>query len=90
MRVYQTENHKVQYLDRYKKNRTQELNNNKNADKVTISSKALNIKDIQKELAGLPEIRKEKVQLLKEQIQGGTYQVSARAIASKILNPGLE
>lgn len=90
MRVYQTESHKVQYLENYKKNRLKEQNINKNTDKVLISNKALNIKDVQEELAKIPELREEKVQYFKEQLQKGTYRVPARAIASKILNYGLE
>ncbi|MFY9394799.1 MAG: flagellar biosynthesis anti-sigma factor FlgM [Halanaerobiales bacterium] len=90
MRIYQTESRKIQYLEKYKKNPLQEQNISKNADKVLISNKALNIKDIQKELAQIPEIREDRVKELKEQVQKGTYRVPARAIASKILNYGLE
>jgi negative regulator of flagellin synthesis FlgM len=92
MRIYKTDNHKVQYLENYKRNRFQEQNVNKIADKdkVTISHKALNIKDIQQEMARIPEIREDRVKELKEQVQKGTYRVPARAIASKILSFDLE
>lgn len=92
MRIYKTDNHKVQYLDNYTRNRFQEQNINKatDKDKVIISHKALNIKDIQQELVRIPDIREDRVKELKEQVQKGTYRVPARAIASKILNYGLE
>lgn len=90
MRIYQTDNKKVHYLERYKENKFKSQTMEKNSDKVVISKKALNIKDVEKELAKIPELREEKVQALKNQIQNGTYQVSARSIAAKIMNNGLE
>lgn len=90
MRVYQTNNQKIRHLETYKKNDLKSQVTEKSSDKIVISKKALNIKDIKKDLAKIPEIRKEKVQALKQQIQTGAYRVSAQAIASKIINNDLE
>ncbi|MTI59256.1 MAG: flagellar biosynthesis anti-sigma factor FlgM [Firmicutes bacterium] len=90
MRVYQASNQKVRYLDNNKQNKFKAQGAGKGSDKVLISKKALNIKDLQQDLAKIPEIREEKVQALKEQIQSGTYQVSARSIAQRLLNNDLE
>lgn len=86
MRIGQANNEKVRYLDNNKKNTLKSQTVDKGSDKVLISKKALNVKDIQKKLSKISEIREEKVQILKDQVQAGTYQVSAQAIAHKLLN----
>lgn len=85
MRINQTQNQQVNkvHLDKLKKLNCRYYE--KRTDQVTISSKALNIKGLKLELKKLPEVREEKVQMLKEQIQHGTYEVSSRAIVQKLM-----
>ncbi|MDI3547016.1 MAG: negative regulator of flagellin synthesis FlgM [Halanaerobiales bacterium] len=84
MRINQTQNHK---LSQVKLNKLKETNIQKSeikSDRITISKKALDIKQIKKELAKVPEVREEKIKDLKQKIQLGTYIVPAQAIINKL------
>lgn len=54
-------------------------------DQVELSPQALEINKYRAELKKLPEIRYEKVQQLKEQINNGSYQPSAEKIAAAMI-----
>lgn len=54
-------------------------------DKVELSPQALEANKYRAELKNLPNLREEKVQQLKEQINNGTYQASAKQIAAGII-----
>jgi negative regulator of flagellin synthesis FlgM len=55
------------------------------ADAVSVSSKGQEIGKALQALAGLPDVRADKVAALKAQIEAGTYQVSGRDIAESLL-----
>ena len=54
-------------------------------DMVTMSSKAKDFTVAKKALANTPDIRADKVQSIKAQIDAGTYNVSGMDVANKIL-----
>jgi negative regulator of flagellin synthesis FlgM len=58
-------------------------------EKVNLSTKAKDVQAIKNALAGVPEIREEKVQELKNRIEAGTYNVSGEKIAAKIVGESL-
>lgn len=86
MRIYQTNNQKVRELNSHKMKCQKKPINEQGSDKITISPQALNVKELKKDLAQIPDLRMERVQDLRKQIQLGTYQVSGQAIAIKIFN----
>ena len=55
-------------------------------EKVSLSSTSRDVKLAKKAIENSPDIRKERVQRLKEQIKQGTYNVSGEKIAEKMLN----
>ncbi|MEB3222221.1 MAG: flagellar biosynthesis anti-sigma factor FlgM [Candidatus Sericytochromatia bacterium] len=55
------------------------------SDAVSVSSKGQEIGKALQALAGLPDVRADKVAALKAQIEAGTYQVSGRDIAESLL-----
>jgi len=55
-------------------------------EKVSLSSTSRDIKLAKKAIEDSPDIQKEKLQRLKEQIKQGTYDVSGEKIAEKMLN----
>lgn len=55
------------------------------SDAVSVSSKGQEIGKALQTLAGLPDVRADRVEALKAQIQAGTYQVSGRDIAESML-----
>jgi len=58
-------------------------------EKVSLSSTAIDFQKAQKAVEGLPDVRKEKVQQLKDQIQAGRYDVNGEEIAEKMLSESL-
>jgi negative regulator of flagellin synthesis FlgM len=71
-------------------NLNQQDNNNVNkktkSDQVSISNEAKEIQNIKETLENKPEIRQEKVDQIKNQIQNGNYQVDSQKIAEKIIS----
>ena len=67
-----------------------EINTNKNGhsseERVELSHKASYLNKIREIVQKTPDIRKEKVALLKEKIATGSYNVSSKEIADKMLN----
>jgi negative regulator of flagellin synthesis FlgM len=55
------------------------------AAKVSLSSSATTIKQIQDELANVPDVRMEKVEQIKAEIAAGSYSRSPDEIASKMI-----
>jgi negative regulator of flagellin synthesis FlgM len=53
-------------------------------EKVSISSISRDVKLAKKAIEELPDVREEKVRVLKDQIEQGTYKVSGEKIAEKI------
>jgi len=58
-------------------------------EKVDLSTKARDVHSIKNALAGVPDIREEKIQELKNRIDAGTYNVSGEKIAGKIVGESL-
>lgn len=55
------------------------------SDAVSVSSQGQEIGKALQALAGVPDVRAEKVAALKAQIEAGTYHVSGREIAESVL-----
>lgn len=58
-------------------------------EKVSLSSTARDFQKIEKAIDELPDVREEKVQTLKAQIEAGTYEVNAEKIAEKMVSESL-
>jgi len=53
-------------------------------ERVDLSSKAKEIQQIKQIIAETPEVRMDKVQELKQQIDAGKYQIDAQKVADKL------
>lgn len=60
------------------------------SDNVTISQKSKDVSEMTLTLKSMPEVRADKIAELKERIANGTYNVSAKDVAAKIVNTALE
>ena len=58
-------------------------------EKVDLSTKAKEIQQAKVEVAKLPDVREEKVQEIKSQVDKGTYNVSGEKIADKMVNESI-
>ena len=57
----------------------------KDGDQIKISDEAIDFQHALKKLKDVEEIRTEKVEAIKAQIQAGTYEISGEKIAEKML-----
>ena len=55
-------------------------------DSVTLSDSARSMATARTAVQNAPDVRQQKVADIKQQLSDGTYQVSSRALASKLLN----
>jgi negative regulator of flagellin synthesis FlgM len=55
------------------------------SDKVELSSKALDLKKIQMKTMSFPDVRPEKVEQIKTQLDSGTYNISPAKIAERLI-----
>lgn len=60
------------------------------SDEVSISEKGKDVSEMTRTLKEMPDVRADKVADLKERITNGTYNISGKDIASKIINTALE
>ncbi len=60
------------------------------SDEVSISEKGKDVSEMTRTLKEMPDVRAYKVADLKERIANGTYNISGKDIASKIINTALE
>ena len=60
------------------------------SDEVSISEKGKDVSEMTRTLKDMPDVRADKVADLKERIANGTYNISGKDIASKIINTALE
>jgi len=60
-------------------------NSTSGVDHVSISEKSREIQKLKSVIASTPDVRKEKVEELKEKIEKGEYKVSPRELAKRIL-----
>jgi len=58
-------------------------------DKVALSNRARQIQDIKKNMKSIPDIREEKVAMIKDQIEKGTYKIDGKKIAEKMIHNAL-
>jgi negative regulator of flagellin synthesis FlgM len=58
-------------------------------DKVNISSKVLQMKEIDQAVEAVPDVRADKVAELEQKLKNGTYQADYGTIADKLLSPDL-
>jgi negative regulator of flagellin synthesis FlgM len=59
------------------------------SDTVVLSDTAKKIQETQTQLKAIPDVREDKVALLKEQIENGTYEIDEEKIADKMLKDSL-
>jgi flagellar biosynthesis anti-sigma factor FlgM len=64
---------------------SKEGNQDSNAAKVTVSPSAATLNSIQEDLAKLPDVRIEKVEEIRKEIESGQYLRPADQIASKMI-----
>lgn len=57
-------------------------------DQIQISSQARSFQVAMKAIQEVPEVRQEKVEAIKQQIESGTYRPSAQDIARKMMGRG--
>lgn len=57
-----------------------------NRDQFTLSGAAGDYQTVRKALAGIPDIRSDKVNAIKARIEANTYHVDAGDVAAKMLN----
>ncbi len=60
------------------------------SDAVNISEKGKDVSEMTRTLKEMPEVRADKIADLKARIANGTYNVSAKDIAEKIINTALD
>jgi negative regulator of flagellin synthesis FlgM len=58
-------------------------------DRVELSQKAKDLQEAKKLLNEMPDVREEKVALLKKQIEDGSYRVDGEKVAGKMLEESL-
>jgi negative regulator of flagellin synthesis FlgM len=58
-------------------------------DTVVISDTAKRIQEAQKQIQTIPDVRADKVAELRSQIENGTYEIKADAIAGKMIKESL-
>lgn len=65
------------------------LRSSEKTDKVTLSSRAKEIKLAKRLIELVPDIREEKVAEIKQKIKNGTYKIDGEKIAAKLIEEGL-
>ncbi len=96
MKISDVKDTNAQMIQQYQRNDTMRQNSDKQVsgaavpeEKVDLSTTARDVQQIKSALAKLPEIREEKVQELKKQVEAGTYNVSGDKIADKMVGESL-
>jgi len=59
-------------------------------DKVELSSQAMDLKKMQQQAMSTPDVRTEKVDNIKLQVDNGNYKINTEQIAEKLIQEGLE
>lgn len=59
-------------------------------DKVELSSRAVDLKEMQAAAMASPDVRPEKVEQIKMQIDNGTYKISSEKIAEQLIEEAME
>ena len=61
-----------------------------NKDEVILSPRAAEVQRLKKLVNDVPDVRQEKIDAIKKQIETGTYNVSARSVAKSIIDLHIE
>ena len=59
------------------------------AERVSLSERARQVQRLRKLLEGIPEVRMERVEELRERLAQGTYRVDGRRVARRLLSESL-
>ena len=59
-------------------------------DKVILSPRATEVQRLKKLANDVPDVRQEKIDAIKRQIETGTYNVSAKSVAKSIIDSHIE
>ncbi len=97
MKVSNTRNPAGEIIHLYEKNSQPAADSNKQIngtapvpeEKVSLSEQARDVQNIKKAINELPDVRHEKVDALKKEIQQGTYDVNGEKIAQKMIGESL-
>lgn len=60
------------------------------SDKVELSSEALNLKEMEIKTMSFPDIRPEKVEQVKTQLNSGAYHIAPEKIAERLIEEAME
>lgn len=85
MKINKTDNILGIFFNRKNSKIDNNINSNKK-DKLEFSDKAKDFQIAMDKFNKLPEIRKDKVERLKKQVQSGTYNIEGKKIAEKIMD----
>jgi negative regulator of flagellin synthesis FlgM len=97
MKVSNIKDISAQVVQQYQKSDNFTANSDKQAattiptpeEKVDLSTMAKDIQQAKNALSKLPDVREEKVQQIKSQVEKGTYNVSAEKIAGKMVEESI-
>ena len=96
MKVSEIRNQTNEIIQQYKANEKADAGSDKQVsgnvvpeEKVTLSTKARDVQRVKEAVDKLPDVREEKVQEIKDQIDQGTYSVSGDKIAEKMVGESL-
>jgi flagellar biosynthesis anti-sigma factor FlgM len=96
MKISDVKDTNAQMIQQYQRNNDMHQNSDKQVgaalvpeEKVDLSTKARDVQQIKNALVKLPDVREEKVQELKKEIEAGTYNVSGDKIAEKMVGESL-
>ncbi len=97
MKISDVKDLSSQMVQQYQKNDNYVVNSDKqNAgaatiteEKVNLSTQAKDIQQIKNTLSQLPDVREEKIQEIKSQVEKGTYNVSGEDIAGKMVGESI-
>lgn len=97
MKISDIKDVSAQMVQQYQKNDSYAANSDKQAanattiteEKVDLSTTAKDIQQAKNALSQLPDVREEKVQAIKNQVNSGKYNVSGEDIAGKMVGESI-
>jgi len=97
MKVSDIKDINAQMVQQYQKNDSYVAASDKRAvnaavnpeEKVDLSTQAKDIQQVKNALTKVPDVREEKVQEIKNQVENGTYNVSGEEIAGKMVGESI-
>jgi flagellar biosynthesis anti-sigma factor FlgM len=70
-------------------NESEEVPTNIESDKAELSSKTLDLKEMQMKTMSFPDVRPEKVEQIKMKLDSGTYNISPGEIAERLIEEAM-